>query len=106
MLAITQETANQKSQIISSFKLQKACKDKLHFMLASPCTSKNLCVRHTEACRKGSGWDLNISLSTPLRPHGTVHPVMCNMYKCFNGYEDPDLNHLDKLLNQGKLSQG
>jgi hypothetical protein len=106
MLAITQETANQKSQIISSFKLQKACNDKLHFMLASPCTSKHLCVRHREACRKGSGWDLNISLSTPLRPHGTVHPVMCNMYKCFNGYEDPDLNHLDKLLNQGKLSQG
>jgi hypothetical protein len=88
-----------KKSIISSFK------DKLHFMLASPCTSKHLCVRHREACRKGSGWDLNISLSTPLRPHGTVHPVMCNLYKCFNGYEDPDLNQLDKLLNQCKLSQ-
>ncbi len=43
-----------KQSIVSSFKLQQACEDKLHFILACPCASKHLRLRHREAylCQK------------------------------------------------------
>jgi len=58
MSANSQETEQIKKSVVYSFKLQQACEDKLHFILACPCTSNHLQLRHREARIKGIGWDL------------------------------------------------
>jgi hypothetical protein len=43
---------------ISSFKLQQACKGKLHIIWICPSTSKHLSLKQREAYIEGSGWGL------------------------------------------------
>jgi hypothetical protein len=54
--------------MVTSFKLQQDYESKLHFISASPCTSKHLSPRHRGANTEVSGWDsctLDICLTQP-----------------------------------------
>jgi hypothetical protein len=85
MSANTQETEQIKKSVVYSFKLQQACEDKLHFILACPCTSKHLHLRHREACIKGIGWDL--LHPQQLLQHTTCDPTwMQNLTKANGKY--------------------